>query len=667
MAMKKIAAVVEAIIRKGRERIKPQQLFRYCANVALNLYYRKLLDVPEKWAKVTTGLQVASNGAEEKFLEMGQTIQIIYADCAGLTRQIQETTQALAGTGDDNILGKVEMLAENSLKALVGHQDRVAKSLAPVKAVIDYLESLCRSCDQIDRIAMNLRVVGLNIGVESTRSTEARDMFTLVAEEIVQLSNKVNAAGTRIRGDAEAARADEVHAVESISKGLQELDSLSIDAAKAVNAAVSEIKNCIHSATAVFDQSRIRSDEVSQQVGEIVAGIQFHDSMRQRVEHIVDALATFAHKMNRGASAGIEASPITVQLGEVHDIGAIQVLQLRDVINEIERVHGQSAGAFESIGNEIKALADSMKVSWSETSAEAFGSGALNCDPFERLLQALERLRNLMLRSDSLVDEIERSVLRSSEIGARFSQHMKTVEIIGFETHMKALNAIVRAAHLGEKGQTLEVLAQEMSRLSRQARDFVANVVENLRQMANCATQLRHEPIDISVDSEITAEKRGEAGEILGRGIDTIRENKSRLADQLNAAARRAEALCDEIADVIKGLNFLPLLADNMTGCLEDLKSSLAPLKPFGEKTQGDTDQLNAAYTMQREREIHEKLFLGDNHAGGGTGRDFVGNTIGAIGNEGSDAAGAIELFGDPNEEKKEGEAKDFGDNVELF
>jgi methyl-accepting chemotaxis protein len=663
MAIQKIPAAVAEIVRKGREWVKPQEIFRYGANVALSLYYRKLREVPEKLAKVTAGLKAASDGVEEKFLEMGQTIQTIYADSAGLTRQIQETTQALAGTGDDNILGKVEALADNSQKALVGHQDRVATNLAPVKAVIDYLESLCQSCDQIDRIAMNLRVVGLNIGVESTRSAEARDMFTIVAEEIVQLSNKVNAAGTLIRGDAEAAKADEVHAVESITKGLQELESLSTDAAKAVNAAVTEIQSCVHSATTVFDQSCKRSDAVSQQVGEIVAGIQFHDSMRQRVEHIVDALATVAQKMSRRTAAGMAAGSITARLGEVHDVGAIQMMQLRDVIHEIERVHGQSAGAFQSIGNEMQSLTDSMKVSWSETSTEALGKGAFNADPFERLLQALEQLKDLMVRADFLVDEIERSVLRSSEIGTRFSGHMKTVEIIGFETHMKALNAIVRAAHLGEKGQTLEVLAQEMSRLSRQARDFVANVVDNLGQMANCATKLRQEPIDVSVDPESVAEKRGEAADTLGRGIDSIRENKSRLAEQLGAAARRAEALREEITHVIKGLTFLPSLADDMTGCLDELKSTLEPLKPFGEKTQGDTDQLSAAYTMQRERDIHEKLFLGDNPAG----RGFVGNTIGAIGNDRSDTAEAIELFGDPNEEKKEGDAKDFGDNVELF
>jgi methyl-accepting chemotaxis protein len=512
---------------------------------------------------------------------------------------------------------------------------------------------------------MNLRVVGLNIGVESTRSVEARDMFTIVADEIVQLSNKVNAAGGLIRGDAETARADEVRAVDSISSGLQELQSLSAEAAKAVNAAVSEIKGCIHSATEVFDQSRKRSDEISQQVGEIVAGIQFHDSMRQRVEHIGDALTEMAQKMSDRSSVKMAAAgSITAQLGEAHGVGSLQMLQLGDVVKEIDRVHGQSAGAFERIGSEMHSLSGSMKVAWRDSSADASGDKPLNRDPFERLIEALAQLKSLMDRADSLVEEIEKSVLRSSEIGARFSRHMKTVEIIGFETHIKALNAIVRAAHLGEKGQTLEVLAQEMSRLSRETRGFVANVVENLGQMSSCADKLRQQDRG---NTQSASRNRGEAAETLGRGIDAVAENKNRLMEQLEAAARRAEALCEEIAGAVTGLSFLPSLADDMTGCLEDLKGSLHALRPFGEKAQGDSDQLIAAYTMQRERDIHEKLFAGGN-SGGFDAELFSGaDKAGEIGIGRDTDKSSVELFGDPEEEKKEEKAKDFGDNVELF
>jgi CheY-like chemotaxis protein len=332
---------------------------------------------------------------------------------------------------------------------------------------------------------------------------------------------------------------------------------------------------------------------------------------------------------------------------------------------EITRVHGQSAGAFERIGNEMKMLSESMKVTWSETSAEVLGNGGSSSDAFKRLIGALEQLKGLMVRADSLVDEIERSVLRSSEIGARFSQHMKTVEIIGFETHMKALNAIVRAAHLGKKGQTLEVLAQEMSRLSRETREFVASVVDNLGRMGNCAAELRRDKNTVLPD--IDSRNRGEAAETLGRGIEVVAENKNRLMEQLGAAALRAETLREEISITVKGLSFLPSLADDMTGCLEDLEGSMEPLTPFAENAQGDPDLLSVAYTMQRERDIHEKLFVGDNNAGFETELFPAGNTADAIGNDRDPAAGSMELFGDLKEEKKEEGAKNFGDNVELF
>jgi hypothetical protein len=70
---------------------------------------------------------------------------------------------------------------------------------------------------------------------------------------------------------------------------------------------------------------------------------------------------------------------------------------------------------------------------------------------------------------------------------------------------------------------------------------------------------------------------------------------------------------------------------------------------------------------MQRERDIHEQLFVGGNHAGGEAELFSISKTTGAIGNDRASAEGSVEWFGDPDEEAKEGKTKDFGDNVELF
>lgn len=660
MEMNRMSEALADAARKGRELFRAQKLFRYCTDFAAGLCYRKLLEVPERIMRISAGLKNAPNSVEKNFMDAGQRLQTIYAGISELTREIREATSVLAGTGDDNILAGVELLAGDSQKSLAGHQDRVATSLEPVRGVIDYLDSLCQSCDHIDRMAMNLRVVGLNIGVESTRSPEARDMFTIVADEIVQLSNKVNAAGSLIRKDAEEARAEEILAVEGISKGLQELQSLSADVSKAVSAAVGEIKSCVHSATAVFDQSRERSDQIAREVGEIVAGIQFHDSMRQRVEHIVDALVGACQKITE-KSSGTNGGSITARFGETHDVGALQVLQLRDVVKEIGRVHEKSAGAFERIGGEMKALSESLKTAWGDAGNESIGMRSHGNDPFKRLIGALEQLKTLMERADMLVGEIDNSVTRSAAIGTRFSQHMKSIERIGFETHMKALNAIVRAAHLGEKGQTLEVLAQEMSRLSRDARGFVAKVIENLGQMGDCAAKLRDDSNGTTDAEDGSSAHRGEAVETLSRGIDSVSENKNRLMDRMNLATRRAETLCGEIADTVKGLQFLPELETRMSGYMEELMKSLGPLKRFGEKSQGETARLSESYTMQRERDIHDRMFVGGNYLEGDT-ELFLPEDASH-----GDEDGNVELFTDPAEQKKKDEGKDFGDNVELF
>ena len=53
------------------------------------------------------------------------------------------------------------------------------------------LQSLNGICEVIEKIARYLRVVGLNIGIESSRSAESSEKFGVVVEEIRSFVEKV--------------------------------------------------------------------------------------------------------------------------------------------------------------------------------------------------------------------------------------------------------------------------------------------------------------------------------------------------------------------------------------------------------------------------------------------------------------------------------------------
>jgi methyl-accepting chemotaxis protein len=674
--MKKAPVTTTVLLEKSRAMIESGKAAVRRAGIYRVLFLRRIRGVPDRLFSLSNALGV-STGDEASFLEMGRTLQSIYTNTADLIQFIRETIQSVMGDTDENILGRVGDLARRAETALVHHQERVAGSLVQIREVADHLGGLHQACDQLGRIALNLRVVGLNIGVESTRSAEGKEMFTVVSQEILQLSNTVNAIAARIRGDATAAMTEQITAFDTISGGLQMLKGLTAEAADVVKAAVEETDRCLAAFVMAFETADGRFQEISRRVGEIVMGIQFHDNMRQRVEHITAALEGSARTFRGDAGAAEtdsgESATREKALGNACAMVGLQKAQLADVISEINRVHRESADSFEEMGSEIRELAGIMSAVIAEQ-----GPGS---DPFSKLSDALAGLGSLLDRGDALGRRIEESVSKATEISRRFSQHLKDVDRISFETKIKALNAIVKAGHMSEEGRTLEVLAQEMNRLSQQTNRFVDHVEEKLTRVGQFG--------------EAAPEDAGEAERVLfdisrmfTQGIEELVQVRSTMNQRAEAASEKADALRATVSRTIGDLGFLTALAEEIAGHLGTLEAISLKLSVVSEKWQGKQaggmEHLIDTYTMQRERAIHRSTLLAETSSAETSGAESEPETDISIWDDSGDPPPdtGISLwddFGDPSPEtaetaeaeepppKKEEDADDFGDNIELF
>jgi methyl-accepting chemotaxis protein len=650
----------------------------------------KMKELSDQITAVSGALQ-ASVENESDFLEMGRRLQSVYTDTTELVRHIQDAIKEVMGDADDNVLSKSGDMAKRAETALARRRERVALSLPRIREVADHQGGLHQACDNLGRIAMNLRVVALNIGVESTRTAEGREMFTVVSQEILQLSEKFDAIANCIREDATTAMTEQMQAFGTISSGLKELDGLTAEASCVVSAAVNETEKGVAAFLKAFETADARFQEISNRVGEIVMGLQFHDNMRQRIEHITDALDD-SGRIFRGSTfekgpAASEKGGETVGTGDQRSetleracsAVTLQKVQLADVITEIKRVHRESTAAFGEIGREIKEIGGIMSAVSADIHGAADGDEKTLSDPFSKLTVALTGLNELLKRSDALDGRIEESVSKVSEMGHRFSVHLSDVDAISFETKIKALNAIVKAGHMSAEGSTLEVLAQEMNRLSAQTNEFVAGVEDKLKKVGAFGDSIRE-------SGEEFRDGGGSKGmsETVAEGIGEI----ARMGDLMNVlvdkVSEKADALGVMVAQTVSELGFLATLADDMTDYLDALGAQENRLGTLAEKWKAggasDAEKLTESYTMQRERMIHDTVFSTEKEspdaatnpddAGADTDDDV---SLWEEDGEESGSGGDTSLWGDeeagpgkPLPEKEEDDGQ-FGDNVELF
>ncbi|MCP4693033.1 MAG: methyl-accepting chemotaxis protein, partial [Desulfobacterales bacterium] len=482
---------------------------------------------------ISGALETVCREAEPRFVDLGERLQMIYSDASALSQQTLQAAGLMAGDSEEGVLAKVEGFAKASLAELKSCQSGVADNLQCVDAVVDHLGSLHGMTDVIEKIALYLRIVGLNIGVECSRSAESQEMFAVVALDTKTLSEKIIEIVTAIRDNAKSARASQISAHAEISGGANHLSGLTRGAEENVARAVKDIERLMSLSLQAFQKASGHSRKISDQVGEIVVGIQFHDNMSQRIDHIGSSLQ-YVDKLHHD-HASAQKDDRSKTLASAHSVVTLQAAQLGRVIDELGAVYQKNMGAFEEIINEVEKLANSLSVFGSDQEA-ASSRETPGEDPFTALESALGSLHELLARGRELFDRMRESAGHASETTARLSASAEQVRGISMETHIMALNAIVKAAHLGERGLALEVLAQEVKKLSNQSNAFTVDVNELLASITGSSLQLKERSFTATDDGSA---KKG-AGASLDEGVGEITRAYTKFKEDSSEVSQRA-------------------------------------------------------------------------------------------------------------------------------
>jgi methyl-accepting chemotaxis protein len=635
-----------------------------------------LRDLDKRLIAIGTALETTVKKVEPEFMQLALDLQSISADTAAMTRQIEDTVNLIGGESEANMLVKIGKYVRESLEQLEHRQVEVRDNLDHVHTIEDKLNAFFRMCSEIEKIALYLRIVGLNIGIESSRSAESQEMFAVIAQDIKLFSENVIKISERIREAVKTARTSQLQACDEISKGLNQLKALGKEARDAVRNSVKEIEQLLEFTLVALEKIGATTRQISLQVGEIVVAIQFHDNLSQRVEHVVKGLHDVVN-MNSDAKTALDPDDVDAgKMTAAHAIVNLQNAQIKQAISEIDSVYQKSRSAFAAIGRETHGLASSLSSLSQKDSDAGPDPESTVKDPFATLKPALSNLDRLLCRGGGLIGRIRDTSMHASEAAKQLFSYMGQIRKLSHETHIKALNAIVNAAHMGDAGKTQEVLAQEIKILSDNTRHFVDDVSGVLDSISGYVRDLDDKTGQSS--DVVCAANETDEGEILpDAGIEQISELYTRFNDNSADVFQRAEPLKDKIWRAGSGLEFLPALAGNLAEQHKQLEEIRDILKPWAGGDSAETEAMIARYTMQQEREVHNKLIvararddkasdtedLRRNHAE--TEVKAADSQAGFL-NEGvakEDSKSTVELFSDENAEDKE----DFGDNVDLF
>lgn len=511
---------------------------------------------------------------EAAFLALGGRL----SDFLRLSRQVAHQAETAAGV----LLGETSAQTVDSLRLLVDrlqeHRQEMERRFVDQGRTLEeigrLLEKMQEPLGGFRKIVKTLQSLGIATRIESSRSDRQQDDTFALADELKELAELIGAHSGRILERLEALGGDCRWAGEKLLQMQAGQSHHSAQLLPRAEAALSLLMQRTRGAIGEAGRFSALAAGFTEEIAEVVASIQFHDIVRQKIEHIQCALTDLARAD-------------TAAVGEVC---LLQAAHLQLAREEMEGAGRRIVASLNSLAERTAGLA--------LQTAQAAGleqEGEMSV--FREMEEVIADITGL-LRSGAMAGE-ESAAAIEAVAGAvdAMAQLLEEIDFLSEKMKVVALNAAIRAVHAGQEGAGLGVIAVSIQQLARQALEQTRTLAGGFRLIMGVADRLRQEkrenPELLTVD----------AGRLLERlqGID--RQLLAHLR-QMNATSA---GLGEELRQTAESLTVHHDFSVQAAEVLTQLKQGAKRLGAAGPNEQETffRDLLDR-YTMHSEREIHQ-------------------------------------------------------------
>jgi hypothetical protein len=324
--------------------------------------------------------------------------------------------------------------------------------------------------------------------------------------------------------------------------------------------------------------------------------LQVGDSTRQRLEHVeagLDCLADIAggkpiDGMSLDEAVGAEA---------VTALSLLEQEQLRATASDFAGEVGEAEQALQALASDAGTIMTRSRNLYGDGAEEASALTVLSA----QLRTATEILRDC---------EMERSKLEA--VAAAVQQtvsvllgHVAAVQDIEANMRLVSLNAAVRCAQLGPRGASLTVIASQLRELTTETVVAAEAAMTRLDEASALAG---------AFGAAAGGDNAGQIGRLEQQAnhamtlLTSLDEGLSAAMASLNVDGPKVIALLQAAARGIDGQSRLAESMDDIALQVAGLSADAMP-NPLAEELTPVLERLRKTYTMEAERQIHNRLF----------------------------------------------------------
>lgn len=505
---------------------------------------------------------------------MGETLASLGRSLHGddALRSVSALNQAMAEIG------------ELDASAAGGSGEILPQLAAESTLIAKHLETLRRITAEITALAINGKIQAALVataGVDFTVFTaEIGRLGILASAQIEQAANRL----TSVRNSIDGAIGAESSFVRNEAGELRNIRTR-IDAN--IAQMIERGRRAARSIDAVGDKSRQVADKVARTIGEL----QINDITCQRIEHVRIVLRALAESSLPWVAALPDDRFQRLALAAFR----LQALQLqaaaRDYVAEIEalalNLRGLSHDATDLLSEADSAFGDSR--------------GGLFLTEIEndvsRAVALLDAYGTAAKRTQSMVGAV-------SEGFTAMTDDLESIRSIDADMRVMGLNATLKCGRLGNAGQALGVVAQELRACSRRTEDSSRMVADLLKKALLTAGQLTEQ-----AEQQQSGERTLAPSQIMTDCVAGLGQLSSAMSEAMDALHRDAPSVAERLAGGAEGISFHRRLNAD---CLQAAETIAELADRLGNGQTPDDEDFGALrrlteghYTMDSERAVH--------------------------------------------------------------
>ncbi|HPN37441.1 MAG TPA: methyl-accepting chemotaxis protein [Melioribacteraceae bacterium] len=456
--------------------------------------------------------------------------------------------------------------------------------------ILGFIENISNEISNFKKIVKHLRVLGISTKIEIARLGTDDKGFSALVQNVDRLSEIIEQKAGNISQQAN-------YLISEISRTNLDLDNLFIEQdrlSKNVldSAAVSleEFKNQYNKNKNFIEGTFENTKSITSNIGDVVVAIQFHDITRQQIEHINEA---FNHLLEE-----IKLEDEDTKLNEtIYDICEIQAEQLNHTADKFGE-------AVQDIIEKLNLIAKDFDSIFIDSEKLYINSHSNGKTQLESVCSKLMGISEALGKNVQIEEHLNKSINTAVDIVEELARYVQEIENIGDEIEIIALNAIVKAAHVGNEGSALGILAESIQKLSIEAKEQTGSITTKLENVNAIAQGLRLSLNNSSIKDELISEKE------LKVITDKILKNESEAKRQFLSLNNDISAISKGISYFSSKINIHNKFLEIIYNIVSDINSILINIHPqIKPRTKREfNDVLYKKYTMKSEREIHEKV-----------------------------------------------------------